>query len=146
MQHSQVYKIIIFEGPDCSGKTTLKRAFEKDTNYKHLCIDRMFVTSLVYNKIFDRNIIYNVKILEDLKKFSREFDVIFVYMSTTVSTTWRRIKNRGDDMIESKKNLLLVNRAYDKVFSDLENELNVIRINETYNVEAAIERIKDGIC
>ena len=41
-------KIIIFEGVDCTGKTTLKTNFEELTKYKHVCIDRAFLSQAVY--------------------------------------------------------------------------------------------------
>ena len=47
--------IVIFDGPDKTGKSTLKDAFNKATNYLHFVIDRGPLSNLVYNTIFNRN-------------------------------------------------------------------------------------------
>jgi len=40
---------IIFEGVDKSGKSTLMKAFNKISNFKHVCIDRAYVSHIVYS-------------------------------------------------------------------------------------------------
>ena len=49
--------ILIFEGADKVGKTTLIKAFHKLTNYKYPIIDRFTGTTWVYDKLFNRNVI-----------------------------------------------------------------------------------------
>ncbi len=47
--------IVIFEGMDKSGKSTLLHAFNKTTDFLHFVIDRGPISNLVYNQIFSRN-------------------------------------------------------------------------------------------
>ena len=43
-------KIIIFEGLDGSGKTTLIKYFNEMTGWKHFCIDRFIGSGIVYDE------------------------------------------------------------------------------------------------
>jgi len=44
---------IIFEGVDKSGKTSLMKEFNKVSNFKHVCIDRAYISHYIYG--IDRN-------------------------------------------------------------------------------------------
>ena len=46
--------IIIFDGMDKVGKTTLIHALDKATNYEHIIIDRGPNSYLVYDKLYKR--------------------------------------------------------------------------------------------
>jgi len=46
--------ILVFEGPDKSGKSTLIREVNKITNYKFFCIDRFTGSAWVYDKLSGR--------------------------------------------------------------------------------------------
>ena len=48
--------ILIFEGPDKSGKTTLRELIRKERNHKDVTIDRLFGSMIVYGSVFKRNI------------------------------------------------------------------------------------------
>jgi len=47
-------KILAFEGPDKSGKSTLIKEINKVTNYKFLCIDRFTGSAWVYDRLTGR--------------------------------------------------------------------------------------------
>ncbi|MFZ5932528.1 MAG: hypothetical protein ACOYT7_00360 [Patescibacteria group bacterium] len=47
-------KILAFEGPDKSGKSTLIREVNKATDYKFLCIDRFTGSAWVYDRLTER--------------------------------------------------------------------------------------------
>ncbi|MFH1863318.1 MAG: hypothetical protein ABIJ85_00190 [bacterium] len=46
--------ILAFEGPDKSGKTTLIREVNKETNFRFLCIDRFTGSAWVYDRLTRR--------------------------------------------------------------------------------------------
>ena len=46
--------LIIFEGMDKTGKTSLINEFNKRTNFKHIVLDRGAISSYVYDAIYER--------------------------------------------------------------------------------------------
>lgn len=46
--------IVIFEGFDKTGKSTLKAEFDKYTDFKYVTIDRFVASNLFYDRYFDR--------------------------------------------------------------------------------------------
>lgn len=47
-------RVIVFEGLDRAGKTTLCRVFAEKTNQVHTCLDRWTITCRVYDMYFQR--------------------------------------------------------------------------------------------
>lgn len=76
MLKKNVPLFIAFEGVDKSGKTTLMRKFNEKTNYKYLCVDRFLISSLVYDRIFNRG---RRKYFKKLFKKTRKMNVVIVY-------------------------------------------------------------------
>lgn len=97
------YKIIIFEGPELVGKSTLKLEFEKATNFRHLCVDRMFVTSMIYNAFKGRHADLNDLIMKDFKKFVETFDPLFVYINADEDIKQKRFEKRGEWYIKPEE-------------------------------------------
>ena len=97
------YRIIVFEGPELVGKSTLKLEFEKATNFRHLCIDRMFVTSMIYNSFKSRHEDLNIPIMKDFKKFVEEFDPLFVYVNADEKIKQQRFEKRGEWYIKPEE-------------------------------------------
>lgn len=54
MQNTRKPKLIIFEGPDKVGKSTIYQAYRRATNYGPLCIDRFITSNEVYDKFYGR--------------------------------------------------------------------------------------------
>ena len=46
--------LVVFEGADGSGKSTLYQAFRRATDYQILCIDRWIGSQIVYDHIYGR--------------------------------------------------------------------------------------------
>ena len=55
MRKSLKPKLIIFEGPDKVGKSTIYQAYRRATNYGPLCIDRFLTSNEVYDDFYDRD-------------------------------------------------------------------------------------------
>lgn len=87
-------KLIIFEGVDGSGKTSLKNSFNISTEFRHYVVDRLFVSNYVYNSKYQRDvgddISYYVDVFKDLSKL---FDIVIVYCYAgySVIRTRRRV-------------------------------------------------------
>lgn len=71
-------KIVIFSGCDASGKSTVKRALEKASNYKYVCLDR-FSDSVVYDRLFGREQ-RTVSFMQLEGSLSSIADVLLVYL------------------------------------------------------------------
>ena len=90
------YKIIVFEGPELVGKSTLKLEFEKSTDFRHLCVDRMFITSMIYNSFKGRHADLTSHIMRDFKKFMETFNPLFVYVNADEAVKMERYNKRGE--------------------------------------------------
>lgn len=97
------YHIIVFEGNDLSGKSTLKSKFERATNFRHLCVDRMFVTSIIYNDYKNRHDDLRDTLYKDLDKFIEVFNPLFVYVIADLKVQLSRFDNRGEDYIKREE-------------------------------------------
>ena len=83
--------LIIFEGPDKTGKSSIIDYFRKMTDFKHVVIDRAFISSAVYNIKFGRN--YNcLHYIEQLKQISSKVKVLIVLCIADIDVIKDRIK------------------------------------------------------
>ena len=48
--------IVMLEGVDRTGKTTLQRRLNKATNFSFMIIDRSYLTHTVYNEVYNRGV------------------------------------------------------------------------------------------
>lgn len=93
--------LVIFEGPDGSGKSLLRREFDKQTNYEHMSCDRMYLSFFVYAQMFGRNEFTSdkarKKLEADFRVFMKIMKPMIVYMKAKQSTLEERIRARGED-------------------------------------------------
>ena len=91
-------KLIIFEGIDKTGKTTLFKAYRKATKWQPLCWDRGPGSNIVYNRVYDRE--DKSKQLYKAEQFLEDnFIVYLVYCYTRVDLTERRIEKAGEPLL-----------------------------------------------
>lgn len=95
--------IILFEGMDCVGKTTIHKLFDKTCNYKYLTFERFFMTYYSYARRYSRELDYNMlSYYEDLLKDK----MIIVYLTVSKEEQEKRILKTGHEKInyeEDKK-------------------------------------------
>ena len=143
-----MYKIIIYEGNECQGKSTLKKEFEKATNFRHLCVDRMFITSIVYNIFKGRHFDLIDKIIDDLSIFICEFDPLFVIVKSDLEIQLKRFDDRGDWYIK-KEELNTLNKLFEVTTSLLKamysNNFIVVENNIKEDIELNIKKIEEKI-
>lgn len=70
--------ILIFEGVDKVGKTTLIKEFHTATNFVHPVIDRFTGTTWVYDKIYERNVVDEDQIFSIENSFNKRFHPLLV--------------------------------------------------------------------
>lgn len=83
--------LVIFEGPDKTGKSSIIDCFRKMTDYKHTVIDRAFISSAVYNIKFNRKY-DSLYYIEQLKQISSKVKVLIVLCVANVDVIKDRIK------------------------------------------------------
>ena len=109
-------KLIIFEGEDKVGKSSLINIFNKKTNFKYLVQDRSFVSSLVYNEIFNRDREkYYINIARTMLE---SFDIIFIFLHCTKDVQFKRLKDANETLPKQLVNTN-VNNVYLKYFANL---------------------------
>jgi len=88
--------IIILEGSDGSGKTTLKKEIERLSNYKFIVIDRFTGSDIVYDRMFERDNREDVllQLEEDMSKIA---NVLLVYCYCDIDLQRGRLRSKGDD-------------------------------------------------
>jgi len=96
-------KLIILEGPDKVGKTTIYQLYRKATNYGPLIIDRFIGSNFSYDMFFSRkHYIKNYSQLE--KDLMKTFDCYLIYLFCSDYTVLReRMSNAGEDISYSTR-------------------------------------------
>jgi thymidylate kinase len=133
------YKIIVFEGNELVGKSTLKKQLEIKTNFRHLCVDRMFATSIIYNAFKGRHSDLHKQLTEDLESFIKCFDPLFVVVKANLDTQMLRYDKRGEWYIK-KEELEALNKAYDDLAATLVERWPANFIVVENNTEEDIEK------
>lgn len=108
--------LIVFEGVDKSGKTTLKDAFNKKTNFSYVVLDRLTTSSKIYNNFFNRDR------LEYYDRFERRildsFNVLVVLCECDTDLIVNRLANANEVLPEQLKDIDKVKMAFRKEIDD----------------------------
>ena len=83
--------LVIFEGIDKSGKSSIINEFRKLTNYRHTVIDRAFISSAVYNIKFDRKD-SSIDYLLQLVEISKIVNTLIVICTADVDCIIKRAR------------------------------------------------------
>lgn len=104
--------LIIFEGVDKSGKTTLKDKFNKKTNFGYVVLDRLTTSSKIYNNFFNRDR------LEYYNRFERSviesFNILVVLCECDTDLIVERLRNANEVLPEQLKNIDEVKKAFEE--------------------------------
>lgn len=124
--------IIIFEGADKTGKTTLINKFNKQTNFKYLVLDRFTISSRVYNHFFSRNREEYYKGIENV--FCESFNVLLIYCYCSKNDNEKRLNNNNEVLPINIKDYEDVNNKFMENILD-SNYRKVFLLNTTLNNE-----------
>ena len=138
-------RIIIFEGIDCAGKTTLKKEFEIATNFEHVCVDRFFLTSIIYNKVFKRHVSQEQELERQLWKFLFMFHPLVVILQPQFEIVLKRIKERGDWVLKKEKDAKLIHHEYDKFIAANGTLSPFLVLKGNYKVEENVTLILEKL-
>lgn len=109
--------MILFEGIDKSGKTTLMRRFNEATQYHYLVLQRYFLTHLAYAKRYGRPIVLE-EIMEEVPPH-----LMIVYCTASAKEIQARISRAHDPEIDVVQDALAFHEAILK-FSHIMNAMN----------------------
>jgi len=132
-------KLIVFEGVDKVGKTTIHKLFDKETNYKHLTCDRLFLSYLAYCFRYKREVSKSIKtwLLNNID------NIIIVYLHADKQDLETRYKIAKHEKVNIAKDLKCFEKAIDYI-----NDCNVkyISVNTSLMTEeATVQHIKEAL-
>lgn len=135
--------LIILEGPDKSGKSTIYQAFRRATSYQPLVIDRFIGSNIVYDQLHGRTSIDSDTIrryYETEEKLLETFNPLVVYLYAPTSVLLARSVQARE--LESEEfDIQSIGWYYEKYLE--QTSLEVIKINtHTCPKEAVVRAIK----
>ena len=135
--------IVYFEGVDKTGKTSLIKEFNKQSNFEFYSSDRSPISTMVYADVFGRKI--NKEVLRTYFQENKA-NILIVYTHCSASKIKERIKDTNHEELDVEKHL----EAFDEIINYMsEDGFNIIKINTNQvsaekNAENLINRIKVG--
>lgn len=107
------FKIIILEGTDKVGKSTIYQALNRASNYKYFVIDRLTASGIVYDEVYHRdNRSEEIKSLETELSNLNTAEVYLVYLFCDRHIQARRISQEDELSTDRLKNLDFANSLY----------------------------------
>lgn len=129
--------LIIFEGVDKSGKTTLKDLFNKKTNFSYVVLDRLTTSSKIYNNFFERDRLEYYEQFE--RSVKRSFNVLVVLCECETETIIERLKNANEFLPEKLKDIDKVKAAFRE---EVDNSFaNYIVIDTSREINECVEEL-----
>ncbi len=135
--------ILIFEGPDKSGKTTLRELIRKVRNHEDVTLDRYFGSMIVYGRLFNR---YTEKEVKEWYEKERIMDIWFspvlVYVKCSVEKMQERIKENSHEPIAQdflKKTI----EEYDRYFDESQYKYKLTIDTSLLTIEETCDKLVD---
>lgn len=137
--------LIIFEGVDKSGKTTLKDLFNKKTDFSYVVLDRFTTSSKVFDYFFDRKRFSYYNHVEALVEGA--FDVLVVYCHAPVETIRERLREANETLPKELSNIGDVKMFFEYVLDHVSIFSNVIKIDTSEDeikcLTTILEKVKE---
>ena len=130
--------LVIFEGVDKSGKTTLKDEFNKRTNFKYVVLDRLTTSSKIYNEFFERDRLEYYENFEDVVRES--FNVLVVLCECDTSLIVERLAKANEKLPRQLENIDEVKKRFEEVLERSYENYTVIDTSKT-SIKECVESI-----
>ena len=132
--------LVILEGSDRSGKSTIYQALRRATNYQAFVIDRFVGSNFAYDRVFDREN-REPEYLQLEEKLSDIFDILVVFLHADDEILFSR-----ESTDEERRDIISVKEPY-RIYKE-QTSLPVLSFNtgeETVEeiVEDLAERIRN---
>lgn len=146
--------IIILEGPDGSGKTTLANTLSKQTGYfvlhrsqpkteedkarmmdeymqvikagKNCIMDRSWYSEMVYGPVMRDASVINYPQMYALEKQLARVGGLVIYCTGSLQTLWKRCLARGEDYIVDKDTYTKIYLGYQTLMEDVPHLIPVV--------------------
>lgn len=137
--------IIIIEGPDGSGKTTLAQQLSRQTGMpfehrskpetpeekalmmgeylqlakssRNVILDRCWYSEMVYGKVMRDQAYIDYPQMYELERMLAKHGAIIIYCTGSKATLWMRCTKRGEDYITCRDDFNAICEEYDKLMS-----------------------------
>ena len=147
--------ILILEGPDGSGKTTLATRLHATTGYpiyhrskpendedkanmmeqhkadfkkhKNVIVDRCWYSEIVYGNIMRDGSVIDYPEMYDLERLALSKGALLIYCTGDPAAMYKRATARGEDYITSFADYMQICRSYDRLMFDMPHLLPVVR-------------------
>lgn len=135
--------LIIFEGVDKSGKTSLKDLFNKKTNFMYVVLDRLTTSSKVYNNFFGRDRLEYYKSFE--ANIRKSFDVLVILCECDTKAIIERLKSVDEKLPKQLEDIDKVKEAFAK---EIDNSFDNYIVIDTLKpidecVDIIVKRVKE---
>ena len=139
--------IIILEGPDGSGKTTLAEQIHKQTGYqllhrtqpkseedkqrmmdeyiqvlksgKNVIMDRCWYSEMVYGPIMRDASVITYPQMYSLERLAAKYGAIIIYCTAAPATLWKRCIRRGEDYITDRETFDKICQGFDLIMHNV---------------------------
>ncbi len=120
-------KLVILEGPDKVGKSTIFQAYRRATKYIPLVIDRFIGSNYVYDILYERNTDKEIYLTKEIE-LQELFDCYLVSLTTPSHILVNRIKafERGKDKDIALSNIelaLTLFLDYHHIYTEFEKKI-----------------------
>lgn len=95
-------KLIIIEGTDRVGKSTLIEELHKATNYKHIINDRGVLSNIVYSQVYGRMTPELSKQYKELEKQIAKTNHLVIYLTCDAKILEQRRKDTNHEPVDFK--------------------------------------------
>lgn len=135
--------ILIIEGPDGSGKTTLAEKLSKQTGYpiihrtqpkteeekklmmgeylqtirsgKNMIFDRCWYSEMAYGPVMRDSSVISYPEMYELEEHLAKYGAIIIYATGPKAALWQRCQKRGEDYITSRDDFNAICENFDKI-------------------------------
>jgi thymidylate kinase len=142
--------LILFCGPDCSGKDSLMHELAKLYDYQYYMSPRSPICNIVYDALYKRDNTERVcRQLNLIEAFLR-FDAFFVYVSVNPNVLEARAKARNEKHVSTaddfKKHIAVYKDTIKKCKAKFANfEKRFVTISNEGDIKAVAKRLKKRI-
>lgn len=136
--------LVILEGSDKAGKSTIYQAFRRATDYQPLIIDRFIGSNIVYDQLYERKDSEEIEEYYQLEnELVKVFNPLVVYLWAPISTLLNRSIQKGE--IESERyDIENISWYYNEYLND--TSLDVIGIDTSiHSVEEVVKIIMNTL-
>lgn len=135
-------KYVIIEGPDCSGKTSLCSALNKEVGFVRNIRDRSYLSTLCYARLYDRPVVDDLR--TQLNEELCDANNFIVVMLPDKDVILSRLQHRGDEYQDCNS----IVKLYD-IFSEevekIENLPNVLVVRNSDTLDRLALQISNTL-